>query len=104
MTPLGIDLGDSYIYRARKDVGLVLKETSLIAATKNQDRYEVKALGQEAKLMMGKTDERTVIFSPISEGEIKSFDYAKILATYCIEKVIGKISIFNKFKVIVSVA
>ena len=91
-----IDIGNSNISIYQKGVGLVLKEPCLVAATKTQDGYAIKALGEDAKNLQGKTDSRTLIFSPIGEGEIKSDEYAYELTKHLLKKVYKKKSLFFK--------
>lgn len=98
---LAIDMGGSYTSIFRKDSGLVLKEPTLIGAMMTDNGYEVKVMGKEAKDIQGKTDERTVVFSPISEGVVKSIDYATILLKHFLDKVIIHKNIFTKIKCLV---
>lgn len=98
---LAVDFGGSYTSIYRKDCGLVLKEPTLIGAVLTNSGYEVKVMGLGAKEIMGKTDDRTVVFSPIAEGVIKSPEYATILLKYFLDKVVPKKSIFTKIKCLV---
>ncbi len=98
---LAVDFGGSFTSIYRKDCGLVLKEPTLIGAIMTENGYEVKVMGAKAREIQGKTDDRTVVFSPISEGVIKSPDYAIILLKYFIDKVVPKKSIFTKLKCLV---
>jgi len=100
---LAIDFGGSYTKIFKKDYGLVLKESTLLGAIMTENGYEVKVMGNKAREIQGKTDDRTVIFSPISEGVIKSTEYATILLKYFLSKVIEKKSPFRKIKCLVSV-
>lgn len=100
---LAIDFGSSNVWIFQKDVGLVLKEPCLIAATQSDNGYIIKALGEDAKNMQGKTDSRTIIFSPISEGVIKSPDYALELMKHLLKKSVGTIRMFTKLKIVVCV-
>lgn len=100
-TLIAVDFGGSYTSIYIKDCGLVLKEPTLIGAIMTENGYEVKAMGQEAKDIQGKTDDRTVVFSPISEGVIKSPDYATIILKHFLDKVITKKSLFSKIKCLV---
>ncbi len=70
MWKLAIDLGSSMtkIYRADTSSGVVLAEPSCVAVA-GVDR-EVKAIGKEAKNLIGKTAEYTSIIYPVYEGEI----------------------------------
>jgi len=98
---LAVDLGGAYTSIYRKDSGLVLKEPTLIGAVMTENGYEVKYLGQQAGEIQGKTDERTIVFSPISESVVKSIDYATILLKHLISKVVPDKKMFTKIKCIV---
>lgn len=98
---LAVDFGGSYTSIFMRDSGLVLKEPSLIGAIMTDVGYEVKVMGKEAKEIQGKTDDRTIVFSPISEGVVKSIDYATILLKHFLDKVLPKKGIFTKIKCLV---
>lgn len=72
MIKLAIDLGSSVtkIYRADGGSGIVLAEPSAVAA--DGVTGEVKAIGKEAKKLVGKTTEFTEIVFPVYEGEIEN--------------------------------
>lgn len=69
MIKLAIDLGSSMtkIYRADTNSGVVLAEPSCVAVVGDD---EIKAIGKEAKNLIGKTAEFTNIVYPVYEGEI----------------------------------
>ena len=87
---LAIEFGSVYTSIYRKEEGLVLKEPTLICARLNGDEYEIVAMGNEAKKMQGKTDDKTYIFSPIAEGKIKAPEYAVLLLNHFLDKVKAK--------------
>ena len=70
MIKLAIDLGSSMtkIYRADTNSGVVLAEPSCVAVVGAEQ--EIKAIGKEAKNLIGKTAEYTNIVYPVYEGEI----------------------------------
>lgn len=70
MIKLAIDLGSTTtkIYRADAGSGIVLAEPSCVAVSGYT--REVKAVGKEAKKLVGKTAEFTEIVFPVYEGEI----------------------------------
>ena len=72
MIKLAIDLGSSVtkIFRADGGSGIVLAEPSAVAV--DGITGEVKAIGKEAKKLVGKTTEFTEIVFPVYEGEIKN--------------------------------
>lgn len=70
MWKLAIDLGSSMtkIYRADTSNGVVLAEPSCVAVA--GVNKEIKAIGKDAKNLIGKTAEYTSIIYPVYEGEI----------------------------------
>ena len=70
MIKLAIDLGSSMtkIYRADTGNGIVLVEPSCVAVC--GEEQEIKAIGKDAKKLIGKTAEYTNIVFPVYEGEI----------------------------------
>ena len=79
MIKLAIDLGSSMtkIYRADTNSGVVLAEPSCVAIVgANQ---EVKAIGKEAKNLIGKTAEYMQIVYPIYEGVIVNMRLAVLM-------------------------
>lgn len=84
---LAIEFGGVYTCIYRKGEGLVLKEPSLICARQENDSYNIIAMGNNAKKMQGKTDDKTYIFSPFGEGKIKAPEYAVELLKYFLKKV-----------------
>lgn len=100
-TLIAVDFGGSYTSIYVKDSGLVLKEPTLLGAIMTENGYEVTSMGIQAKEIQGKTDGRTIVFSPISEGVIKSPDYATILLKHFLDKIIHKKNVFSKIKCVV---
>ncbi len=78
MIKLAIDLGSSMtkIYRADTNSGIVLAEPSCVAVGVDG---EVKAIGKEAKNLIGKTTERMDIINPVFEGIIKNMELAVVM-------------------------
>ena len=75
MWKLAIDMGSSMtkIYRADTSSGILLAEPSCVAVV--GEERTVKAVGKEAKNLIGKTAEFTSIVYPVYEGEIVDLDY-----------------------------
>lgn len=69
MLKLAIDLGTSQtkIFRIGSS-GIVLAEPTCVAI--NKENGQIKAVGEEAKLLLGRTAERTSVLFPVIEGEI----------------------------------
>lgn len=72
MVKLAVDLGSSVtkIFRADGGSGIVLAEPSVVAV--DGMTGEVKAIGKDAKKLVGKTTEFTEIVFPVYEGEIQN--------------------------------
>lgn len=69
MVKLAIDFGSAYTNIYMIGSGLVLSEPT-VAAVSQDAKNEVKAIGDEAKKLIGKTAKNTKIVFPIFEGEI----------------------------------
>lgn len=65
---LGIDLGTSNVLIYAEDMGIVVREPSVVAVDKNSGR--VLAVGAEAKNMMGRTPGNVVAMHPLKDGVI----------------------------------
>ena len=66
---LAIDFGSAYTNIYMLGSGLVLSEPT-VAAVSQDDKGEIKAIGLEAKKLIGKTAKNTKIVFPVFEGEI----------------------------------
>lgn len=99
-TILGLDFGSSYVSIAKKGEGLVLKEANLIAVKKVQDGFINEKVGNQAKELLGKTDENTIVFSPVGFGEIISLNHASYVLKTFFKKLNIKTKLFNKIKII----
>ena len=91
MIKLAIDLGSSMtkIYRADTNSGVVLAEPSCVAVV--GEETEIKAIGKEAKNLIGKTAEFTRIVYPVYEGAIVDMH----LATAMLKEFLSRIGIKN---------
>ncbi len=77
MIKLAIDMGSctTKIYRADTNSGIVLAEPSCVAVG-GESEEDVRAIGKEAKNLIGKTAECTSILYPIYEGKIVNMPLA----------------------------
>lgn len=89
LTPeLGIDLGTANIVVYLRGKGIVLREPSVVAiSTKNN---KVLAVGEEARLMLGRTPGHIVAIRPLSDGVIADYTTTQKMLEYLIAKVCGK--------------
>ncbi len=88
---LAIDLDSAYTNIYMLGGGLVLSEPT-VAAVGQDDKAEVKAVGAEAKKLIGKTAKNTKIVFPVYEGEIVN----EKVATSILSAFLKKLEIKNK--------
>ena len=67
-TDIGIDLGTASILVYIRGKGVVLKEPSVVAFDRDTNR--IKAIGEEARLMLGRTPGNIVATRPLRDGVI----------------------------------
>lgn len=94
LTPeLGIDLGTANIVVYLRGKGIVLREPSVVAiSTKNK---KVLAIGEEARLMLGRTPGHIVATRPMSDGVIADYTTTLKMLEYLIAKVCGRRRFFK---------
>ena len=68
---IGIDLGTASILVYVKGKGVILKEPSVVAF--DRDSNEVKAIGEEARLMLGRTPGNIIAVRPWRQGVISDY-------------------------------
>ncbi|MBQ9827200.1 MAG: rod shape-determining protein, partial [Lachnospiraceae bacterium] len=68
---IGIDLGTANVLVYIKGKGVVLSEPSVVAYDK--DTNEIKAIGEEAKLMMGRSPGNVAAIHPLRRGVISDY-------------------------------
>ena len=86
---LAIDLGtvNTLVYVSGK--GIVLNEPSVIAIETVQGVRQIKAVGDEARLMLGKTPEGVKALRPLRDGVIADFDVAEQMIKRFVDKALG---------------
>ena len=99
---MAIDLGTANTLVYVKGKGIVLNEPSVVAYHTKNGRKEVLAVGEDAKLMLGRTPGSIEAIRPMREGVIADFDVAEEMIKHFIRKV-HKRSTFTKPKIIVCV-
>jgi len=82
---MAIDLGTANTLVYVKGQGIVLSEPSVVAANKDTDK--VRAVGNEAKNMIGRTPGNIVAIRPMKDGVIADFEIAEEMLRYFIQKV-----------------
>jgi rod shape-determining protein MreB len=81
---IGIDLGTANTLVYAKDQGIVLDEPSVVALY--SDTRKVRAVGDEAKLMLGRTPGNITALRPMKDGVIADFDVTEAMLRYFIAK------------------
>ena len=85
---IGIDLGTASILVYVKGKGVVLKEPSVVAFDRDTNR--IKAIGEEARLMLGRTPGNIVAVRPLHQGVISDYTVTEKMLKYFIQKAVGK--------------
>ena len=85
---LGIDLGTANILVYLKGKGIVLREPSVVAI--NTTTKRLVAVGEEARLMLGRTPGNIIAIRPMCEGVIADYSTTQKMLEYLIAKVCGK--------------
>ncbi|WP_288735860.1 rod shape-determining protein [uncultured Enorma sp.] len=81
---LAIDLGTANTLVSVRGKGIVIREPSVVAIDKNDDR--ILAVGIEAKRMLGRTPGNIVAVRPLKDGVIADFDVTEAMLRYFIDK------------------
>ena len=92
-TDIGIDLGTASILVYVKGKGVVLKEPSVVAF--DVDTRKIKAIGEEARLMIGRTPGNIVAVRPLRQGVISDYSVTEKMLKYFVHKLVGK-SLFGR--------
>ncbi len=87
-TDIGIDLGTASVLVYIKGKGVVLKEPSVVAV--DRDTEKIKAVGEEARLMIGRTPGNILAVRPMKQGVISNYSITEQMIRYFIQKSIGK--------------
>lgn len=85
---IGIDLGTASVLVYVKGKGVVLKEPSVVAF--DRDSNVVKAIGEEARLMIGRTPGNIVAVRPLRQGVISDYTITEQMIKYFVQKSIGR--------------
>lgn len=85
---IAIDLGTANTLVLVKGEGIIVNEPSVVAV--EEDRFaigKIRAVGKEAKDMLGKTPDGIRAIRPLKDGVIADFDITEKMIRYFIEKV-----------------
>jgi len=99
---IGIDLGTNSVLVYLKGKGVILREPSVVAIDKSKGS-RVLAVGEEAKVMIGRTPSHIVAEKPIRDGVISNYEAAEAMLKYYIKRVRNSSILNSFFKPIVAV-
>lgn len=85
---IGIDLGTASTLVYVKGKGVVLKEPTVVAY--DRDTNDIKAIGEEARLMLGRTPGNIVAVRPLRQGVISDYMVTEKMIKYFVQKAIGR--------------
>lgn len=92
---MGIDLGTANTLVYVKGRGIVLNEPSVVAIATSRGKRQVLAVGDEAKLMLGRTPGNIQAIRPMRDGVIADFEVAEEMIKHFIRKVHNRRSFAN---------
>lgn len=90
---IGIDLGTANVLIYVKGKGVVLDEPGYVAW--NSRTHEVVAVGDDARIMLGRTPEEIEVIRPLQDGVITNYDMTEFMLRYYIRSVIPSSSLFK---------
>ncbi|MDZ7713825.1 MAG: rod shape-determining protein [Rhodovibrio sp.] len=84
---MAIDLGTANTLVYVKGRGIVLNEPSVVAIAEQKGKKQVLAVGDEAKMMLGRTPGNIQAIRPLRDGVIADFEVAEEMIKHFIRKV-----------------
>ncbi len=100
---MAIDLGTANTLVYVQDRGIVLNEPSVVAIETINGHKSVKAVGDDAKMMMGKTPDNIEAIRPLRDGVIADIEIAEEMIKHFIRKVHGKRGLFRYPEIVICV-
>ena len=100
---MAIDLGTANTLVYVQDRGIVLNEPSVVAIETLNGIKKVKAVGDDAKMMMGKTPDNIEAIRPLRDGVIADIEIAEEMIKHFIRKVHGKKNLFRYPEIVICV-
>jgi rod shape-determining protein MreB len=98
---IGIDLGTENTCVYVRGRGIVISEPTLVVLDR-ENKHTVRAVGDEARFLYGRSPDRLVTVSPIRNGMVSDFDMTELMLRYFLRKAVG-VSYLGKPRIIVSV-
>lgn len=94
---IGIDLGTANVIVYLRGKGIVLTEPSVVAIMQDEESKapRIVAVGEEARLMLGRTPGSIVALRPMRDGVIADYVITEHLLRHFINKVAGRVRLFQ---------
>ena len=100
---MAIDLGTANTIVHVPSRGIILNEPSVVAIETINGVKRVKAVGDDAKLMVGRTPADVEAIWPLRDGVIADIEVAEAMIKYFIGKVYGRRSFLRAPEVVICV-
>lgn len=84
---MAIDLGTANTLVYVRGKGIILDEPSVVAVATSNGKKQVLAVGEEAKMMVGRTPGNIQAIRPLRDGVIADFDIAEEMIKHFIHKI-----------------
>ena len=97
---MAIDLGTANTLVYVKGRGIVLNEPSVVAIMNKNGKQQVLAVGNDAKMMLGRTPGNIEAIRPMRDGVIADFEVAEEMIKHFIRKVHNRRSFANPMIII----
>jgi rod shape-determining protein MreB len=101
LSDIAIDLGTANTLIQVKGLGIVLNEPSVVAVESRTRK--VRAIGLEAKRMLGRTPEGTTAVRPMRDGVIADVDMAELMLRHFIASILPKGFFRTKPRIVIGV-
>ncbi|HUE96823.1 MAG TPA: rod shape-determining protein [Longimicrobiaceae bacterium] len=101
MVDIAIDLGTANTLIQVRGEGIVLNEPSVVAL--DRETRNVRAIGLEAKRMLGRTPHNTIAIRPLRDGVIADVDIAEIMLRHFLQTILPKGFFKPRPKVVIGV-
>jgi rod shape-determining protein MreB and related proteins len=98
---IGVDLGTTNVRIHMKGKGILLREPAVIALSK--DTQEIKAVGEEAYRMLGRTPGSIIAVRPMADGVIADYSLTEKMLKAFLSKVVKGASRLFKYNIMVCV-
>jgi rod shape-determining protein MreB len=99
-----IDLGSANTLIYVKGQGIVIDEPSVVAVQDNDDQTKtIRAIGIEAKQILGRTPKHLSVIHPIKDGVIADFNLTEKMLRYFFNKVFQKKFLHSSLRVLICI-